>query len=322
MSEQLEDNIVGLQWNDSISVALFTVMFYEYLILFDKELQYVWNRPWSLMSCLYLVVRYLGLSLSIAWGCWGGLFYMAESPCYNILVVLEWGASVYFCFAEAILIWRLYALCKQPKLLLYVYVAVGLFLPIVALLIGTDIYLYSRPHAFSVKELITPNAKYCTFSFNIGPMSAIYMSIPIVCYDVFLVALAAATLARHFKERREYNMRPNTYMVMIVRYHIMYFVLNLTNQILMVILWAHISVEGMSLSELFSNTMPFILAPRLIISIWDTHAQDDCLHVSTTFEDCLCLTSMPRFQQHEMIADIPLTRHTGVSCESVDHEEC
>ncbi|KAG1860492.1 hypothetical protein C8R48DRAFT_774460 [Suillus tomentosus] len=347
MSEQLEDNIVGLRWNDSISVALFTVVFYEYLILFDKEviknflavgwvlmswllsaqLKYVWNRPWSLMSCLYLVVRYLGLSLSITWGCWGGLFYIAESPyvtmtaSYVILVVLEWGASVYFCFAEAILIWRLYAICNQSKLLLYVYVAVGLFLPIVALLIGTDIYLYSRPHAFSVQELITPNAKYCTFSFNIGPMSPIYMSIPIVCYDVFLVALAAATLARHFKEQREYNMRPNTYMVMIVRYHIMYFVLNLTNQILMVILWAHIPTAGMDLSELFSDTMPFILAPRLIISIWDTHAQDDCLHVSTTFEDCLCLTSPPRFQQHEMVSDIPFTRHTGVSCESVHHEE-
>jgi hypothetical protein len=83
---------------------------------------------------------------------------------YDILVVLEWGASIYFCFAEgkscsqhlsvrtdfsstAILIWRLYALCNQSKLLLYVLV--GSFLPIVAVLIGTDIYLYSRPHAFS-----------------------------------------------------------------------------------------------------------------------------------------------------------------------------
>lgn len=314
MSEQLEETIIGLRWNDSISVALFTVMSYEYLLLLDKEVKYVWNRPWSLMSYLYLVVRYLGLSLAIIWGCWGGMFYIPESPCYNILVVLEWGASVYFCFAEVILVWRLYALCNQSKLLLYV--VVGSFLPIVALLIGTDIYLYSRPHAFSVKELTTPNAKYCTFSFNIGPMPAIYTSIPIVCYDAFLVVLAAATLMRHLKERREYKMKPNTYMVMIVRYHIMYFVLNLTNQILMVILWAHIPTPAMNLSELFSDTMPFILAPRLIISIWDTHAQDDCLYVSVAFADCVCLTSPPRFEQHEMVSDIPLTWPAGVSCDS------
>lgn len=84
MSEQLEHNIVGIRWNDIVSVVLFTVMFYEYSLLFDKELKYVWNRPWSLMSCLYLVVRYLGLFLSITWGCWGGMFYIAESPYVTI----------------------------------------------------------------------------------------------------------------------------------------------------------------------------------------------------------------------------------------------
>ncbi|KAG1738975.1 hypothetical protein EDB19DRAFT_1712231 [Suillus lakei] len=73
-------------------------------------------------------------------------------------------------------------------------------------------------------------------------MPAIYTSIPIVCYDVFLVVLAVVTLVRHFRERRGYRMRPNAYMVMIVRYHTMYFILNLTNQVLMVILWAHIPV--------------------------------------------------------------------------------
>jgi hypothetical protein len=46
-----------------------------------------------------------------------------------------------------ILIWRLYAIYDCSKRLLYVLL--GLFLPIVALLIGTDIYLWSRPSAFS-----------------------------------------------------------------------------------------------------------------------------------------------------------------------------
>ncbi|KAG1717672.1 hypothetical protein EDD22DRAFT_975769 [Suillus occidentalis] len=358
MSQQLEEIIIGLRWNDSISVALFTVMSYEYLLLLDKEVKYVWvsiqsptiwaivparltEFPEQTMVTDVIPVRYLGLSLAIIWGCWGGMFYIPESPyvalslfpsqvptvvdlfhsaaSYHVLVVLEWGASVYFCFAEAILIWRLHALYSRSKLLLYVLV--GLFLPIVVLLIGTNIYLYSRPHAFSVKELITPNAKYCTFSFNIGPMPVIYTSIPIVCYDTFLVVLAAATLMRHSKERREDKMKPNTYMVMIVQYHIMYFVLNLTNQILMVILWAHIPTQAMNLSELFSDTMPFILAPRFIISIWDTHAEDDCLYVSAAFVDCVCLTSPPRLEQYEMGPDIPITWPAGVSCESVHREQ-
>jgi len=77
---------------------------------------------------------------------------------------MYWGFSVYFCFAEGewfgtevvgvsnfpfavILIWRLYAISGQSKRVLYILL--GLLLPIVALLIGTDIYLYSRPSAFS-----------------------------------------------------------------------------------------------------------------------------------------------------------------------------
>jgi hypothetical protein len=296
MSEQ--EVVAGLRWNNSAGVPIITLMLYEYLLLLDKEVDYVWKRPWSLMSCLYLVVRYLGLFLALLCGFWGGLLYIPESPCYGLIVLIEWGFSVYFWFAEAILIWRLYAICNQSKLLLYVLV--GLFLPIVALSIGTDIYLYSRRNVFSVKEIITPHAKYCTLSFNIGPMPAIYTSIPIVSYDILLVVLAIAILARHFKERKEIQMRANTYMVMIVRYHILYFALNLTNQILLVILWAHIPTPAMSLSELFNDTAPFILAPRLIISIWDTHAHDDCVEVSTTFEDCVCWTSPLRFEQHEM----------------------
>ena len=56
----------------------------------------------------------------------------------------------------------------------------------------------------------------------------------------------------------------------------------------------------MSLLELFKDTTPFVLSPRLIISIWNMHASDDCIHVSTTFEDCVCWTSPPKFEQHEM----------------------
>jgi hypothetical protein len=55
---------------------------------------------------------------------------------------------------------------------------------------------------------------------------------------------------------------------------------------------------------LFNYTAPFIIVPRLIISIWDTHANDDCVHVSTTFEDCVCWTSPPTLEQHEMDSSV------------------
>ncbi|OJA12811.1 hypothetical protein AZE42_09581 [Rhizopogon vesiculosus] len=314
MAEQLKETVNNLRWNNYTSVAVFTLMSYDYLLLLEKEVKYVWKRQWSVMSSLYLVVRYLGLFLAVIGGCWGEFSLIVFQPwnlsssCHGLIVFIYWGYSAYFCFAEGklfiaelithadlssavILIWRLYAISDRSKRLLYVIL--GVFFPIVALSIGTDIYLYSRPSAFSVYEVVTPTAKYCTLSFNMGPMPAIYTSIPIICYDIFLVVLASATLVKHLKERRDIKIRPNTYVLLIVRYHIIYFVLNVTNQVLLTILWANVPMPTKRLSELFNDTAPFILAPRLIISIWDTHAHDKCVHVSTTFADCVCWTLPP-----------------------------
>ncbi|KAG2033221.1 hypothetical protein BDR03DRAFT_968005 [Suillus americanus] len=281
----LEESLRALDWNNNVSVAIITLISYEYMLQFDKEVTFVWERQWSVMTYLYLVVRYFG----------GGLFYIPEAVSYGMFVFMKWSFSAYLCSAEVILIWRLYVLYNQSKLILYVLL--GLFLPIVALYIGMDIFLWSRPSAISVKEIIiTPNMKYCTVVHRIGPMPAIYASIPVICYDIFLVVLAIIVLGKHLKERKGLKMKPNTYVVMIVRYHVIYFVLNLASQIFMAILWAHLSTAVLNLVLLFKNTAPLIIAPHLIISIWDTHANENCVHVSTTFEDCVCWTSPPALE--------------------------
>ncbi|KAG2358512.1 hypothetical protein BDR07DRAFT_1417366 [Suillus spraguei] len=131
-------------------------------------------------------------------------------------------------------------------------------------------------------------------------MPAIYASIPIICFDIFLVALAILVLVRHLKERREIKMKPNTYIVLIVRCHIIYFLLNLTNQILTAVLWVNLPPAATSLAEGFINTAPFIAAPRLIIDIWESHSDRDCTHISTSFEDCICWTLPPASEEYEM----------------------
>lgn len=311
MSEQDIDAVVGLRWNDNISVVTITLITYDYILLLEKEIKYVWKRPWTPMSCLYLVVRYLGLVLALLWGCWGGLLYMPESPCYGLAVFMEWGYSAYSCIAEGILIWRLYAVYNCSKLLLRVLL--GLLFPVVVVTIATDIFLYSRPEVFSVQEIITANAKYCTFFFKAGPLPVTYLSIPMVCYDILLVILAAAKLVKHLKERKEINVRPNRYIFIIVRLHTLCFVLNLINQIFLVFIWAGISIPMMNISELINDTVPYILVPRLTISIWDTHAYSECVYVSKMFEDCGCLASPMASEEYEMSSGIRSEARMGSS---------
>ncbi|KAG2149876.1 hypothetical protein BD769DRAFT_1381599 [Suillus cothurnatus] len=279
----LEESLYALAWNNNTSVVIIALISYEYILQFEKE-----QRQWSAMSYLYLVVRYLGIVIA-----------MNSATCYGLFLFLEWSFSAYLCLTEVVLIWRLYVLYNKPKLLLYVLL--GLFLPIVALYIAVDIFLWSRPSAISVQEtIITPNIKYCWAFFHIGPMTAIYTSLPVICFDVFLVVLAIAVLRKHLKEQQELKIKPSIYVVMIVRYHVIYFVLNLASQVFTATLWANLPTVVMSLVLLFKYTAPIIIVPRLIISIWDTHANDNCVHVSTTFEDCVCWTSPPDLEQPEI----------------------
>ncbi|KAG2752300.1 hypothetical protein P692DRAFT_20724001 [Suillus brevipes Sb2] len=339
---QLEEYLHALEWNNNIAVAIITLISYEYILMvIMSQVTFVWERQWSVMTYLYLVVRYFGIILGMICALWGGLFYMPEAvsvsilslessrltqiqpyvriSCYSygMFVFMQWGFSAYFCLAEGksylhilcdtfaltdfafavILIWRLYVL-YQSKLILYILL--GSFLPIVALYIAMDIFLWSRPSSLSVQEIIiTPGIKYCTAFFHMGPMPAVYASIPVICFDIFLVVLAVAVLGKHLKERKELKMKPNTYVVMIVRYHIIYFVLNLASQIFIAMLWAHLPTIVLTFILLFKDTAPLIVVPRFIISIWDTHANDNCINVSTTFEDCVCWTSPPKIEQPE-----------------------
>lgn len=56
MSEQ--EVVAALRWNNNAGVPIITLMLYEYLLLLDKEINYVWKQPWSVMSCLYLVMSF------------------------------------------------------------------------------------------------------------------------------------------------------------------------------------------------------------------------------------------------------------------------
>lgn len=142
-----EEVVYALRWNNDIAMMIFALISYEYILHFEKEVMYVWTRRWSLMTYLYLATRYFGLFLAMLCACWGGVMYIPEQSCYDLAVLLEWGFSIYFWLAEVILIWRLYALYNQSKLILHLLI--GSFLVIVALSIVIDIYLYSRPEAFS-----------------------------------------------------------------------------------------------------------------------------------------------------------------------------
>ncbi|OJA15551.1 hypothetical protein AZE42_12743 [Rhizopogon vesiculosus] len=89
MSNKEIQAVTALFWNNYTSSVTLTLISYEYLLQFEKEVTYVWQRRWSLMSWLYLTVRYFGLFVALLSGFWGGLVYMPEAVSRLIFSILR-----------------------------------------------------------------------------------------------------------------------------------------------------------------------------------------------------------------------------------------
>lgn len=37
-----------------------TLVLYDYVIVLDEEVEYIWNKPKSIVTLIYLVLRYVG----------------------------------------------------------------------------------------------------------------------------------------------------------------------------------------------------------------------------------------------------------------------
>ncbi|KAF8452886.1 hypothetical protein L210DRAFT_681009 [Boletus edulis BED1] len=61
MSSDPQTTLEHLVVNNYISLAGITVVVYDYIITISREIEYIWLRPWTWVSMMFVVVRYIGL---------------------------------------------------------------------------------------------------------------------------------------------------------------------------------------------------------------------------------------------------------------------
>lgn len=95
--------------------ASLTMLVYDTLITLDEEIIYIWNSKWSPIKCVFLLVRYLSLSIQIFSA------IAAGSPSALICLISTWFSGVGGLLVEAtadiFLVYRVYAFCGGGKYL-------------------------------------------------------------------------------------------------------------------------------------------------------------------------------------------------------------
>ncbi|KAF8553838.1 hypothetical protein OG21DRAFT_1485100 [Imleria badia] len=82
MSSDVQSAMELLQMNDYASLVMITLVTYDYVLSFSKEVDYVWNRTWTWVSMMFVLVRYIGLSWAIFNGLWGSIFLSGSVKMY------------------------------------------------------------------------------------------------------------------------------------------------------------------------------------------------------------------------------------------------
>ncbi|KAF8449461.1 hypothetical protein L210DRAFT_2664092 [Boletus edulis BED1] len=127
MSSDLQSALELLFLNNYTSIIIVVAVPYDYILTFSKEVEYVWCRPWTWVSTMFVIVRYMGLLLAMLTGLGGSSFVSGPLQVSTVIYLAAiWGFLVFLLAADVVMILRVYAMWNQSRtilwILLFIYV--------------------------------------------------------------------------------------------------------------------------------------------------------------------------------------------------------
>ncbi|KAG2141191.1 uncharacterized protein EDB93DRAFT_1295080 [Suillus bovinus] len=278
-------------------VAAVVGVTYDWALTFGQEVELVWRQRWSLMTVLYLGVRYLGIlhavmnmltsltTVSLTDTEWVRFFtnflvhYNSTDVSWIVYVVWNWTGVVAFTMLWVIIITRLHAMYQRSrKILIFLIVtllAVNIFDGVVSVM--------STMHT-SGEELVLSGTYQCSFGYvNETPLLSSITWILGTVWEVLILCLAVWIAVKHFRELRQHSAGGiiGDCFAVLMKTHMIYFASFFAVSCFELILdfSPTLSMEY-SLNTLvyagflqILQVVQFVLGPRLILGVREYHAK-------------------------------------------------
>ncbi|KAG2033648.1 hypothetical protein BDR03DRAFT_661180 [Suillus americanus] len=286
-------------------VAAFVGVVYDWALTFGQEVELVWRQRWSLMTVLYLSVRYFGI-LFAALNLLDSVptISLTDTVSWIMSVICSWTYVLVFAMLWVIMITRLHAMYQQSrKILIFLIVAFladNIFNGVIAVL--------TAMHTLG-EELILSGTYQCTISYMEGKL--LLYSIPWilgVVWEVLALCLAIWIVIKHFRELRQHStggIFKDCFMVL-MQTHIFYFASFAAVSCFQLIinLSPTLSADPSSMEaqiyygilQILDVVQSFVLGPRLILGIREYHAK-----LVADSDAATCMTSVA-FQERVHIS--------------------
>ncbi|KAF8552119.1 hypothetical protein OG21DRAFT_174615 [Imleria badia] len=248
------------------------------VLTFSREIEYIWCRPWTWISTMFVLVRYVGFGWIMTSALNFSSFIPGPPEVSSVVFLISfWAFAVFLSAADMMMILRVYAMWNLSRTILWVLLFIYV-LQIVTTVVFVGIY--NNPDTyFSVTIVRVLDFSYCNTSFvNVPPMHNIYIATPRFALGATLVILAVFRSLKQsleiYKATRSWQL--NRYMRQLVKDGILYFLANMLYQIACVLNQGGTAPNSTSilLLDAFVYIIFYPLIPRFIISIRELYDGD------------------------------------------------
>ncbi|KAF8442258.1 hypothetical protein L210DRAFT_3202434 [Boletus edulis BED1] len=275
MSSQLVYGLTSLQQSNYATLAVLTAVGYDYVLTFPDEVRYIWSKPWTWVSTLFIFVRYLGLLNLITCSLLGSSFLPGPTKVCEIVYTIDmWTYNIFLGAADLVMMLRVWAMYNRSRLILAVLLIL-FFLEIIPSILYAVID--SNPKNLSAPVIQITDFSYClvlpiavwtdeTAAFQITH-GAVMCTLAIFQFVGQLLQMYSATKQWQISQ----------YLKLIVKQGIIYFfAIFLFNLMEMLAVAGEFPTGGwqMILSIILEYVPIFTLTPRFILSIRELYARD------------------------------------------------
>ncbi|KAG2124674.1 hypothetical protein DEU56DRAFT_591933 [Suillus clintonianus] len=195
---------------------------YDWALTFGQEVELIWRQRWSLMTVLYLTLRYLGV-FYIVINILGSVptILLTDAVSRILYLVQNWTNVIAFPMLCVIMITRLHAMYQRSRriliFLVVVCLAVNIFDVVVTVMATRDA---------SGEGHILSGTYTCTIGYadNIFLLGSITWILGVV-WEVLALCLAVWIAVKHFRELRQHSAGGiiGDCFTVLIKSHVLYF---------------------------------------------------------------------------------------------------
>ncbi|KIK41802.1 hypothetical protein CY34DRAFT_185804 [Suillus luteus UH-Slu-Lm8-n1] len=263
-------------------VAAGVVVVYDWVLTIGQEIDLIWRQRWSLMTMLYLVIRYIGIPYSVVNVLVNMPVVSLTDTVSNILYyAINWTNVVITAMLGVIMVARLHAMYQGSRTMLIFLVVIFLAVNIACMALTAIGLKY-----FVAEEGILFGIHMCGYDSE-GDLWLLFVMIWILntVWEVLALCLSVWIAVKHFRDLR--RLGPSTGSTIgdcfrvLIQSHVLYFASFAGVSCLELISLSPAFLDSVFIgSVIFSGTrnvllivQMFVLGPRLILSVRGYHAK-------------------------------------------------